>query len=142
MLVFVQILIWLHIMGFAFGMAGGMAMGQIGPRLIRSAPDQRDTWWPLAKGFSNVAGVGIVLLLLTGPALLYLRYDWGQGLGPWFMLKMALVAGVVACYAMGKIGMGRLRRGDERGGKLMAVAGPVTGLMAVAAALAAVFVFT
>lgn len=141
MTVIVNVLIWLHIVGFALGMAGGMGMGQVGPRLAAAAPDQRPVWEGLAKGFSGVSGVGLALLLVTGPLVLWLKWDGGAGLGPAFMVKMGLVVAVAVAFGLGKSGMARLRRGDAGGARLMRLAGPVTGLSALAAALAAVFAF-
>ena len=141
MIVLVNVLVWLHIVGFALGMAGGMGMGQVGPRLAAAAPGERAVWEGLAKGFSGVSGLGLALLLITGPLVLYLKWESGAGLGPAFWIKMALVVAVVVAFGLGKTGMARMRRGDAGGIRLMRLAGPITGLSALAASLAAVFAF-
>ena len=137
----VNVLIWLHIVGFAMGAAGGMGMGQVGRRLASAGPDDRATWWPLAKAFAGISGAGLALLLVTGPVVIWLKYQGPDGLNAWFWAKMALVAALVVCFGLDKMGMGRLKRGDEGGAKLMGLAGPLTGLAAFSAAFAAVFAF-
>jgi hypothetical protein len=139
--VVINLLFWLHLMALAMGIGGGLAMAQVGPRLLAATPDQRATWWPLAKAFSRVTSAGLVLLLITGPLLVWLKFGGIEGLNGWFKLKMALVAVIVLTIGLGMWGMGRLRRGDEGGGKLMMVAGPLTSLTAAAITLAAVFTF-
>ena len=128
-------------MALAMGIGGGIAMSQIGPRLVAATPDQRMPWWPLATVYTRIAGMGLILLLITGPLLVWLRYGGIEGLNGWFDLKMALVAVIVLTVGLSIWGMARLRRGDEGGGRLMKVAGPLTTLTAAAITLAAVFSF-
>lgn len=139
--VIVDLLFWLHLMALAMGVGGGLAMSQVGPRLVAASPDQRATWWPLATVYSRIAGAGLVLLLITGPLLLWLKYGGGAGLNDWFKLKMALVALVVLSIGLSMWGMARLKRGDEGGGRLMKLAGPLTMLTVTAIVLTAVFAF-
>jgi hypothetical protein len=139
--VIVNLLFWLHLMALAMGIGGGIAMSQVGPRLIAASPDARAAWWPLATFYSRIAGAGLVLLLITGPLMLWLKYGGMEGLNDWFKLKMALVAVIVVTIGLTMWGAARLKRGDEGGGKLMKVTGPLTTLTAAAIALAAVFTF-
>jgi uncharacterized membrane protein len=141
MLVIINLLFWLHLMALAMGIGGGIAMSQVGPRLIAATPDQRTLWWPLATVYSRIAGTGLILLLITGPLLVWLKYGGIEGLNGWFKFKMALVAVIVLTMGLSMRGLARLRRGDEGGGKLMKVAGPLTTLTAAAITLAAVFSF-
>jgi hypothetical protein len=139
--VIVNLLLWLHFIALGMGVGGGIAMSQVGPRLVAAAPEQRATWWPLATVFSRIAGAGLVLLLITGPLLLWLKYDGMEGLNDWFKLKLGLVAVAVATIGLSMWGLARLKRGDEGGGKLMKLTGPLTMLAVLGVILAAVFTF-
>lgn len=141
MTVLITLLLWAHFVGLALGMGGGLGMSQVGPRLTTAAPEDRAAWWPLAGFFSRLSGVGLLLLLITGPLQLWLKYAGGAGLGVWFMVKMALVVLAIIAIGLSQWGLARLKRGDEAGGKLMAVSGPVSGLTVLAVILAAVFTF-
>ena len=141
MIVLVNILIWLHIVAFAMGMGAGMAMSQIGPRLATAQADQRGTWWPLANFFSRISEAGLVLLLITGPLILWLKYKGGAGLSAAFLIKMTLIALAVAAIGVSSWGKARLKRGDEAGAKVMAAAGPVVMLLMLGVVLSAVFAF-
>lgn len=139
--VITNLLFALHLMALAMGVGGGVALSQVGPRLVAAAPDQRATWWPLITIYSRIARVGVILLLITGPILLWLKYGGAAGLSGWFTLKMALVFVLIVSIGIGHWGTVRLKRGDEGGGKLMKMAGPVTMLTVTAIVLAAVFAF-
>jgi len=128
-------------MGLAMGVGGGLALSQVGQLLVGAPPDQRTTWWPLVTVYSRIARAGIVLLLITGPLLLWLKYGGGAGLNDWFKVKMALVFVLVVGIGSGMWGTARLKRGDEGGGKLMKVTGRLTMLTVTAIVLAAVFAF-
>lgn len=140
MSVIVNLLIWVHLLALAMGFAGGIAMSQIGPRLAAAAPDQRATSWPLANTFTGISHAGLVLLLATGPLILWLKYP-GGGLSPAFAIKMGLMALAIVAIGVSSWGKARLKRGDEAGARVMAAAGPVTMLLMLGVVLSAVFAF-
>lgn len=137
----VNLLLWLHIVALTLGLGGGLGMSQVGPRLVAAAPDQRAIWWPLAKVFSGVASIGFVLLLITGPLMLWLKFGGIGGLNAWFNVKMALVVIAAVTIGLSQWDLARLRRGEEGGGRLMTVTGPLTSLVVLAIVLCAVFAF-
>lgn len=139
--VIINLLLALHLMALAMGVGGGLALSQVGPRLVAASPDQRATWWPLVTVYGRIARAGIFLLLITGPLLLWLKFGGDMGLNGWFKLKMALVLMLVASVGVGWWGAARLKRGDEGGGRLMKVTGLLTKLIVTAIVLAAVFAF-
>jgi putative membrane protein len=141
MVVIVNLLLWLHLVALALGIGGGLGMSQVGPRLVAAAPDERGAWWPLATVFARVAGAGLVLLLITGPLMLWLKFGGFGGLNGWFKVKLALVAIAIVTVGLSEWGFARLRRGDEGGGRLMTVTGPLTMLTVLAIVLSAVFTF-
>lgn len=140
-MIIVKLLLWVHLIALAMGLGGGLGMSQVGPRLVAAAPDQREPWWPLAKVFSHVATLGLVLLLITGPLLLWLKFGDMQTKNVWFQAKLGLVVIAIVTISLTKWGLARLKRGDEGGGKLMSVTGPLTSLTVLAIVLAAVFAF-
>jgi uncharacterized membrane protein len=142
MTVVVDLLLWLHFVALGMGLGGGLAMSQVGPRLVAAAPDQRQVWWPLANVFFRIAAVGLVLLLITGPLMLWLKFGGAGGLNVWFQVKMGLVVVAIVLVGFSMRGMAQLRRGDEGGGRLMSVTGPLTMLTVLAIILSAVLAFS
>lgn len=139
--VLVKLLLWLHLVALAAGVGGGLGMSQVGPRLANAAPDQRETWWPLARFFRMLTSVSLVVLLVTGPLMVWLKYGGFAGMNVWFTVKMGLVALGVVLMGLSEMGLARLMRGDEGGGKLAMTAGPAFGVTMYVVMLAAVFAF-
>ena len=137
----VKLLLWAHLAALVVGMGGGLGMSQVRPRPAAAAPGERETWWPMARTFQMMSRIGLVVMLLTGPAMVSMKYGGMGGLNVWFTGKMALVALAVVLMAVTEIGMARLKRGDERGGRLAMTAGPLIGMTFFAVILAAVFAF-
>lgn len=137
----VNLLLWVHLLAMAVGIGGGLAMSQVGPRLVAAAPDQRETWWPLVNFYTRAAAVGLVVLLVTGPLMLWLKFNGAAGLNGWFAVKMGLVALALGLVGVAEWGKARLKRGDEGGGRVMSIAGPLITPAVVAAALCAVLTF-
>ena len=46
----------------------------------RRPPEQRDLWWPVATVLTRIAVIGMGLLLITGPLLLWLKFNGGQAI--------------------------------------------------------------
>jgi hypothetical protein len=97
--VLISILLWLHFIGIGMGMGGGVALSQVGPRLIVAPADQRELLWSFEKFFSRIGAAGLVILLITGPSILWLKFGGPRGLTWWFSAKMVFV--VVAIIGVG-----------------------------------------
>jgi hypothetical protein len=137
----IEILVFAHLMGLALGFAGGLGMSQVGPRLVAAGPAERAPWWPLANALGMMANIGLVLLLASGPAIVWLKYAGFGGMRPAFWVKMALILAALVTIGLSERGKAQLKRGDERGGRLMMKAGPATGVIMVLIVLSAVFAF-
>jgi hypothetical protein len=136
-----DILLWLHLLGLAMGVGLGFAMSQVGPRLLAAGPTERARLWPLHKFLGRVITVGLILLLITGPLMLWLKFGGAAGLGWPFSVKMFFVAATLVFVVLGRWAAVRLERGDEAAAKLMSVSGPLTGISALLAMLFAVITF-
>lgn len=136
-----KLVLWLHLAALAAGIGGGLGMSQVGPRLVNGTLGERETWWPLAKAFRMLSNVGLVVMLITGPLMIWLKYGGLSGLNIWFTAKMGLMALAIVLVGLSEMGLARLRRGDEGGGRLAMTAGPLIGVTMFAVVLAAVFAF-
>ena len=141
MTIITNLLLWMHLIAWGLGMGGGLGMSQVGPKLVAATPDQRAAWWPMASVFSRMSSIGLVLLLITGALMLWLKYDGGRGLNAGFHIKMALVLVSVVAIGLSHWGKARLKRGDEGGARLMMATGPLIMLVMFGVVLAAVYAF-
>ena len=136
-----NLLLWAHLAALAAGIGGGLGMSQVGPRLVNGPVDQRATWWPLAQAFRMLSNGGLVVMLVTGPLMVWLKYGGASGLNVWFTAKMALIGVAIVLIGASEIGLARLKRGDESGAKLAMATGPLIGVTFFVVILAAVFAF-
>ncbi|MBI1360953.1 MAG: hypothetical protein GC155_11805 [Alphaproteobacteria bacterium] len=139
--VVVNLLLWLHLVGVAMGVGGGIALSQTGPRLIAAAPENRADLWPLEKFFSRIGALGVAILLVTGPLMVWLKFGGVAGFNIWFWLKMGLV--VVAVIGIGIHDMARARfeRGENGAIPFMYLGGRLAGASMLLVMVCAVFAF-
>jgi protoporphyrinogen IX oxidase len=141
MAIVVNLLLWAHFMGLAMGLGGGVALSQIGPRLVAAPVDQRTVWWPLETFFSRIGAAGLTLLLITGPLMLWLKFGGPGGMTGWFWAKMALVAVAVFGIGLHEWAGARLKRGDEGAIGAMFFGGRLAGAAMALVVVCAVFAF-
>jgi hypothetical protein len=82
-----------------------------------------------------------MLLLVSGPLMLWLKFNGPAGLGGWFWAKMVLVAAGVVAIGVTEGAKARFRRGDEGAGRVLHAAGPLIGAIMGGVILCAVFAF-
>ena len=136
-----DILLWLHLLGVAMGVGVGIAMSRVAPNVVAATPTERVQLWPLEKFLARVIAAGVVILLITGPLMLWLKFGGTAALGWTFWVKMAFVASTVICFGVQHWASSRLERGNESAAKLMSISGPMTGISALLAMLFAVITF-
>ena len=136
-----NVLLWLHFIGVGMGMGGGIALSQVGPRLVVAPIDQRQLLWSLEEFFARVGAGGLAILLVTGPLMLWLKFGGPSGLSWWFSAKMLLVAAALTGVILHEWAGRRFRNGDESAVPLMFIGGRAAGIGIVLAMLCAAFTF-
>jgi putative membrane protein len=138
---FTTLLLWLHFIGVGMGMGGGIALSQVGPRLIAAHENDRELLWVLERFFSRIGAGGLVVLLVTGPLMLWLKFGGPGGLGGWFAAKMVFVAIAFVGVALHERASSRFRKGEAGAVRMMYLGGRMAGLGIVLAMLCAAFTF-
>ena len=89
-----SVLLWVHLVGIALG--GAAAFGHPVVGVLRNRhPDAAPVLGQVADTLGKVGSAGLGLLLVSGPALVWLGYDLGQ-MSVAFWVKMGLVVVLVA----------------------------------------------
>lgn len=137
----INLLIWAHILAFVAGGSNSVVGPVIGARLAGATPDVRAGYYGVMDRLSQVGKVSMVVLLVSGPAILWLKYGGLAGASLWFWAKMVLVAVMLFAIIYGGINEKRSRSGDVEAGKRAGIAHKVTGLAFAGVLLSAVFAF-
>jgi uncharacterized membrane protein len=92
-----NILLIVHLGSLVVGGATNVAMPLIGRQMVGASPDMLSRFGPIARRLQLNSQIALGLLVLTGIAMLWLRYGGNvAGLGPWFIAKLAFVALILA----------------------------------------------
>ena len=138
---FTTLLLWLHFIGVGMGMGGGIALSQVGPRLISAPEGECKLLWALERFFSRIGAAGLAILLISGPLMLWLKFGGPGGLSWWFWAKMVLVAVALIGVILHEWAAHRFRRGAVSAVPLMYFGGRMAGFGIVLAMLCAAFTF-
>tara|TARA_R100000365_G_C2681752_1_gene26914 strand:- start:45 stop:473 length:429 start_codon:yes stop_codon:yes gene_type:complete len=139
--VVINLLIWVHVIGFIAGGSNSVVGPVIGGRMATATPDQRVGYFGVMNTLSQVGKVAMVALLITGPLIMFMKYGGLGGASVWFWIKMALVAVMLAAIIYGGIQFKRYQGGDAEAQKRADTAHKITGLAFLSVLLSAVFAF-
>lgn len=135
--IFINILIFIHFFGLVLGMGSGMAMGTA----MRGVDRSTGGFDKLTRALARNGHVGLALLWVTGPLIVWLKYGGFAGLGFWFWVKIAFVVVLTAALGIGAINFRKAREGDRDAAKRAAMIGMLSGISGLIVIFAAVFAF-
>ena len=90
------VFLFIHLIAFGVAVATNVAMPLVARRMAGAGPDNAAALGGIARQLGINGRVAIAALIISGVALVQLKYGGVDGLGAWFWAKMALVALVVA----------------------------------------------
>jgi hypothetical protein len=128
-----NILLFIHLVAFAVGVATNVAMPLVMRQMAAAAPEAKAGYGAISRKLSMNGRVALGVLVLSGVALVWLRYGGVAGLDTWFWVKMILVAVIVLLMvALAVVDPGRI---NPR------ILGTLTRLLLLGIVFAAVFAF-
>lgn len=89
------ILLFLHIVALVVGTATNVVMPLLGAIMPRLAPEARADVAGVTKRLTMNSRGAVIVLILTGIAMMAVRYNGVEGASPWFWAKMAAVVALV-----------------------------------------------
>lgn len=140
-----DVLLVLHLVGLAAGMGIGFANMFIA-RWAREAQSEETAavLMSLAPRLSQISTIGLVVLVVTGPLLLFTisgvsGYAFGQF---WFYVKLLGVAAMIAIAYLVYQAQQQIRRGETpQYGQYLPMVGPAMGGLALIVTLVSAMVF-
>jgi len=98
-----DILLVLHLLAFGLGISTTIVAPLLGARLPKAAPETRQTLLGVMARLTLNARVAVATLVLTGVAMMFVRYDGFAGQNAWFQAKMGLVTVIVVAVLAGAL---------------------------------------
>jgi putative membrane protein len=132
----------LHFGGLVIAFSATFA-NMVTMRLIASAtPQEAAVLSRVPLQMLRLSSWGVVILLITGPLLVYSKYDgeWGT-LPVAFWLKMPALAVLVVIYGFLHVNMARARKGDATAEPRIQTLAPMASLVLSLVMIFAVFAF-
>lgn len=136
-----DILFWIHLVALIGGGSSAVAMPAIGAQMPGATPDARERLQAVARRLMMGARGAVAALIITGPLMLWMRYDFTVPNMMWFGIKMVLVVILIICMIVSGIATKKAIAGDTAALKRAGLAGRLSGLTLLLIVLAAVFAF-
>lgn len=139
--VWFNVVLWVHFAALAIGIGSGTVLPLMARAFAAAGAEGKQTLAPLRGQVVNMTTTALVVLLVSGPVLVWLKYGGADGLTWWFWVKMALVAVLIVVHAMARLAMRRAVAGDAAAGAQVARLGMIAGPVSFLIILASVFAF-
>ena len=136
-----DILLALHLIGLMLGAGGGFGSATVMRAAAKATPEQAAMLRSLGPALARLATVGLVLMLVTGPALVSLKYGGFANMPQMFWVKLVFVTTLTLAAIAIELTYGQVKRGDVKAAARLPVLGPVAGLSSILAVIFAVLAF-
>jgi len=139
--IIIILVLWVHLLSLGLGGTAAFGISVVGSKMPTAAPEARPTLLKVMQDLSTIGRIGLGLLIITGPLLIWLKYGGYGGVNIWFWIKMVLVLVLLASVTYSGILFKRVRAGDKAAAQLSPRVGMVSMLTFVAIIFSAAFAF-
>ncbi|MEQ1770965.1 MAG: hypothetical protein ABL879_14115 [Devosia sp.] len=132
-------LFWVHLLSLAVGGAAVFGIPLIGAKVPTTAAEMRPVLFGIITQLSSLGRAAFALLLVSGLLMFWFKYGWVSP-GPWFAVKMVLVALMLGNIIYSGINAKRAQSGDmaaTKRGPQLSVLGVALFLLVIATAVLA-----
>lgn len=118
-----------------------IAVPAVAGPMATAAPDVRGLLGGIAKQIGALSRLAFLVLLVSGPLMVWLRFGGIDGMNAWFWVKMGLIVVVIACMLANGYFRARAQKGDAGAARLAGVAANLSRLSLVGIVATAVLAF-
>ena len=136
-----SIVLFLHLLGLMMGAGGGFGSMVVMRVALTRPADEAKALRSIGPALGRLSLVGLIVMLITGAMLVFMKFGGFDNLPPLFWAKMVFVASLTAAAITLELTFGAVRRGDMEAAKRLPALGPWAGLSSVLAVLFAVLAF-
>jgi hypothetical protein len=134
-------LLALHIIGLMMGAGGGFGSMIVARTALARPPEQAAVLRSLGPALANFSGAGLILMLLTGFGLVFVKYEGFAALPAMFWIKIVFVTTLTLAALATQVTYRQVKAGDAAAAGRLAALGPIAGLSSILAVIFAVLAF-
>ncbi|HEX8900863.1 hypothetical protein [Vitreimonas sp.] len=136
-----DILLALHLIGLMMGAGGGFGSMITQREAATRSPEQAATLKSLGPAMVRFSAIGLVIMLATGFALVFVKYQSLGDLPLMFWIKMLFVTTLTLASILVHLTYAKIKAGDFSAASRLAILGPASGMSSLLAVIFAVFAF-
>lgn len=137
----VDTIFFLHLLGLMMGAGGGFGSMLVMRGALKMPPEQAGPVRSLGPVLGRFSSVGLILMLVTGLALVFMKDGGLDGLPRLFWVKMIFVSSLTLAAFTIEMTYASVKRGNMEAAKRLPALGPWAGLSSLLAVLFAVLAF-
>jgi hypothetical protein len=137
----IDIILALHIIGLMMGAGGGFGSMLTGREALKRPADQATTLRSVGPMLAQFSFVGLILMWLTGLALVFLKYGGFAALPQMFWVKFIFIATLTLAAIATQVLYGQAKAGNTIAATRVPVFGQIAGMSSLLAVIFAVLAF-
>lgn len=136
-----DLLLALHLVGLMMGAGGGFGSMITMRAASKMTPENAATLRSLGPAMARFSTYGLILMLVTGPALVSLKFGGFANMPQVFWVKLIFVTTLTLAAITVELTYGQVKRGDAKAAARLPILGPIAGLSSILAVIFAVLAF-
>lgn len=134
-------LLIIHFAGLMLGAGGGLGSTIVMAQTRALPPEQAGPLRSVGPALARMSTVGLILLLLSGPALVSMKYGGFAAMPTMFWVKLVFVGTLTLAAILIEVTYARVKKGDVKAAALLPMLGPMAGISSLLAVIFAAFAF-
>ncbi len=136
-----DVILFLHLLGLLIGAGGGLGTAIVMRAALSRPSEQANVLGSVGPALGRASTIGLIIMLITGPMLVSIKYGGFSNLPQLFWVKMVFVASLTLAAITLELTYGAMKSGNMEAAKRLPALGPWAGLSSLLAVLFAVLAF-
>ena len=137
----IDIVLIIHFAGLMLGAGGGLGSTIVMAQARAMPPEQAGPLRAVGPALARMSTLGLVLLLLSGPALVSMKYGGFANMPTMFWVKLVFVGTLTLAAILIEVTYARVKKGDVKAAGLLPKLGPMAGISSLLAVIFAALAF-
>lgn len=136
-----DIVLIVHFVGLMMGAGGGLGSTIVMAQARVLPAEQAGPLRSVGPALARLSTVGLILMLLSGPALVSLKYGGFSNMPMLFWVKLVFVGTLTLAAILIEVTYARVKKGDMKAAGLLPKLGPMAGISSLLAVIFAALAF-